>query len=71
MSRIPFHQIAQVAHECAKRVMMTGRAESLTAMNSYERRLVHTELASYTELETSSIGNEPNRRVVIAKRAIL
>jgi spoIIIJ-associated protein len=34
-------------------------------MTSYERRIVHTELAAYSDLASESVGQEPNRRVVI------
>ncbi len=51
--------------ETAKRVIQTKRAEALLPMNASERRLVHTELASYGELQTESIGQEPWRRVVV------
>ncbi len=62
--------LVRIARESAKRVMETGRAESLTPMNAFERKIVHTELAAYGNLQTQSIGTEPNRRVVI-KRASL
>lgn len=56
-----------VAKESAKRVIDTGRAESLLPMNAFERKVVHTELASYERIETQSIGAEPNRRIVIKR----
>jgi len=61
-------KLTLLAQESANRVVSTGVAESLAPMNSYERKVVHTALASYTDLATQSIGSEPNRRVVI-KRA--
>lgn len=57
--------LIDVARNTAKRVTQTQRAEALPPMSSYERRLVHTELASFKELQTESIGQEPRRRVVI------
>ncbi|MBI2670275.1 MAG: hypothetical protein HYX20_03990 [Candidatus Yanofskybacteria bacterium] len=57
--------LVDVARNTAKRVIQTQKAEALLPMSSYERRLVHTELASFKELQTESIGQEPRRRVVI------
>ncbi|MEK7122049.1 MAG: R3H domain-containing nucleic acid-binding protein [Patescibacteria group bacterium] len=34
-------------------------------MNAYERRVVHSILTEYPDIVTESIGEEPNRRVVI------
>ena len=54
-----------VAKDAARRVIQTQRAEALSPMSSYERRLVHTELASYKEIQTESIGQEPRRRIIV------
>lgn len=37
----------------------------LDPMNSYDRRIVHSIVAEYPELETESFGEAPNRYVVI------
>lgn len=57
--------LVDVARNVAKRVIQTQRAEALLPMNAYERRLVHTELASFKEVQTESIGQEPRRRIVV------
>jgi spoIIIJ-associated protein len=57
--------IVRSALEVANRVRDNKRAEALLPMSSYERRLVHIELTAYPDLETESIGEEPQRRVVI------
>lgn len=57
--------ILELAKNAASRVISTQRAEALAPMSSYERRLVHTELASCKEVLTESIGEEPRRRIVI------
>ncbi|MCC6405028.1 MAG: hypothetical protein IT405_01435 [Candidatus Yanofskybacteria bacterium] len=49
----------------ADRVRETRRSEALNPMSSYERRIVHTELAAYSDLTTESVGQDPHRRVVI------
>lgn len=61
-------ELVKLAQQTAQKVLATGRAESLPPMNSFERRVVHTELAKFQGLATQSIGAEPNRRIVI-KRA--
>ncbi len=59
------NEIALMARSIAERVMNTHRAEALPPMSSYERRLVHMELAAYQDLHTESIGQEPRRRIVV------
>jgi len=57
--------LVEVARNVARRVSQTQRAEALLPMSSYERKLVHTELASFKEVQTESIGQEPRRRIVV------
>lgn len=57
--------VLDLAKNAAQRVIGTQKAEALLPMSPYERRLVHTELAGYKEIQTESIGEEPRRRVVI------
>lgn len=53
------------AREVAKRVARTGREEELEPMNPYERKVVHDAVANVHGAESSSRGDEPERRVVI------
>lgn len=55
----------ELAKNAAQRVISTQRAEALAPMTAYERKLVHTELAGYKEVQTESVGEEPRRRIVI------
>src|SRR6185369_2407225 len=50
------NQIAAMAQEIVARVRSTQRAEVLNPMSSYERRIVHMELASASDITTESIG---------------
>jgi len=59
------NQLISLAREVAQRVIQTQKAEALSPMNSYERRLIHTELASFKEIRTESVGQEPRRRIVV------
>jgi len=61
-------RLVERAREVARRVLSTGREEELDPMNPYERKLVHDAVAEVGGLETSSRGEEPNRRVVIRRR---
>jgi spoIIIJ-associated protein len=56
-------ETAKAAFEKAK---MTGRAQALEPMPNYERRLIHAYLQEhFPEAESSSMDNEPYRKVVI------
>lgn len=63
--------VVRHAVEAASRVRESKKAEALMPMSSYERRLVHVELASCPDIETESIGEEPQRRVVIRPFTII
>lgn len=49
----------------AKDVLKSHIDAKLDPMNSYERRIVHTMISEYENLQTESIGEEPNRYVLI------
>jgi len=54
-----------LAKKTAKEVARTKVEAKLNDMNSYERRIVHTVLSESKDVYTESIGEEPNRAVVI------
>lgn len=55
----------RLAENAAKKAMQRGKPVSLDPMASWERRAVHIALKDHEGIETSSIGEEPLRRVVI------
>jgi spoIIIJ-associated protein len=57
--------IAELARAAAKKVMTTKAEVALPVMNSYERRLVHVELAMHPDVKTESIGEGKERYIVI------
>jgi predicted RNA-binding protein Jag len=57
--------IAELARAAAKKAMATKAEVTLPAMNSYERRLVHVELAVHPEVTTESVGEGKERYVII------
>lgn len=54
-----------LAHRCANKVLKTQKPYKLEPMNAYERRIIHTELQTVEGITTISIGEEPNRKIVI------
>lgn len=54
------------ARELARRVAQTGREEELEPMNAFERKVVHDAVAGVSGVQSSSRGEDPDRRVVIA-----
>lgn len=48
-----------------KEVLDTQIEVKLDPMNSYQRRIVHNLVSKYDKLTTESIGEEPNRYVII------
>ena len=57
--------LKQDVKNAAKEVRMYRRQAVLRPMSSFERRVIHLLLAEYPDIATESIGEEPNRRVVI------
>ena len=58
-------RIERLAKSVAREVSKTKVEAKLDPMNSYERRIVHTILGNSKYVTTESIGEEPNRAVVI------
>lgn len=60
--------IETLAKKLAREVKNTGIEVKMDRMNSYQRRLVHNILSDNKYVYTESIGEEPNRCVVIKPR---
>lgn len=54
-----------LARKMASNVQKSGRAMTLEPMNPYERRIIHATIQRIPGVTSSSIGDEPSRRVVI------
>lgn len=54
-----------LAKKTAKEVLRTKIEAKLDPMNSYQRRIVHSILTNFKGIYTESIGEEPNRCIVI------
>ena len=58
--------LEKLAKKLAERVLKYRRSITLEPMNPYERRIIHSTLQNNKMVTTYSVGEEPNRKVVIA-----
>jgi len=61
-------QLRELAERAAARVTETGKMLQLEPMSALERRWIHLALRDHPDVVTQSIGEEPNRRVVLVPR---
>lgn len=57
--------LKEIAHSIADQVVFSKKEIELPSMPAYERRIIHLELASRTDIATESFGQEPQRKVVV------
>ncbi len=57
----------ELAHKMAAKAIRSGRDVVLEPMNPYERRIIHMALQEESRVRTFSKGEEPYRKVVIAR----
>lgn len=57
--------LVRLARQVAREVKETKIEAQMDSMNSYERRIIHNALTNNKYVYTESIGEEPNRRVVV------
>lgn len=60
--------LTNLAKRTAGKVVRDNKEFKFEAMNSYERRIIHSALADHGKVITESYGNEPNRYVVVKLR---
>ncbi len=58
-------RLREIARRSAKEATFGRKPVKLPAMNAYERRIVHAELALRPDVHTESEGQDPNRCVVV------
>jgi spoIIIJ-associated protein len=63
--------LREVARTMADEVSLINKERELPPMSPYERRVVHSELASRIDIITESVGLEPDRRVIIKPKPAL
>ena len=57
--------LQELAEETANAVALSKQEKELEPMSSYERRVIHLQLAGRPDITTESIGIGPGRRVVV------
>jgi spoIIIJ-associated protein len=57
-------ELSELGASVAEEVKRTGEAKALSAMNAFERKIVHDAIAA-AGLRSESEGIDPNRRVVV------
>lgn len=60
-------KLEELAEKISKTVLRTGKSITLEPMTAYERKIIHSKLQENTRVETHSIGEGDNRRIVISK----
>ncbi|MEC0235606.1 RNA-binding cell elongation regulator Jag/EloR [Paenibacillus kribbensis] len=60
--------LEDLADRLANQAIRYGKEVVLEPMPSQERKLIHAKLQQHAQVRTYSKGDEPNRRVVIAKK---
>lgn len=58
--------LKDLANKLAKTVIKTRKDVKLEPMSAYERKIIHEELQNHPKVMTKSIGEEPNRKVIIS-----
>jgi len=58
-------QLVALGRSMAERVAQSGQHEELEPMTAFERKIVHDVVASVGGVRSESVGEEPNRRVII------
>ncbi len=57
--------LKDLAQRLADEVALTKKEKVLPPMPAYERRIIHLELATRSDVTTESTGQEPKRQVII------
>lgn len=58
--------LEELAEKLEKTVIRTNKSITLEPMTAYERKIIHSKLQNSKKVTTSSIGEEPYRKVVIS-----
>ncbi|MEE0865599.1 MAG: RNA-binding cell elongation regulator Jag/EloR [Clostridia bacterium] len=58
--------LEELAEKVAKTVVRTKKSVKLEPMKAYERKIIHSKLQQHSRVETTSIGEEPYRRIIVS-----
>ena len=57
--------LEDLAEKVARTVIKTKKPVKLEPMQAYERKIIHTKLQNNSKVKTYSVGEEPNRRIIV------
>jgi len=63
-----YEYLKELARSTADEVSLSKKEKELAPMPAHERRIIHLELSERQDVTTDSLGQEPERRVVILPR---
>ena len=63
--RKKYEYLRELAKSVADEVALTKKEKQLAPMPAHERRIIHLELAERTDIISESIGQEPERKIVV------
>ncbi|MCI8384654.1 MAG: protein jag [Clostridia bacterium] len=58
--------LEDLAEKVAKTVIRTKKSIKLEPMQAYERKVIHSKLQQNPKIETTSVGEEPHRRIIVS-----
>lgn len=58
--------LEDLAEKVAKTVIRTKKPVKLEPMQAYERKIIHSKLQQNVKIDTTSVGEEPHRRIVVS-----
>lgn len=58
--------LEELAEKVAKTVVRTKKSVKLEPMKAYERKIIHSKLQQHPRVETTSVGEEPYRRIIVS-----
>lgn len=57
--------LEELAEKVSKTVIKTRKKVTLEPMSAYERKIIHSKLQNHPKVTTESVGEEPNRKIVV------
>jgi len=57
--------LEELADKISKTVVKTGKKVTLEPMPAYERKIIHSRLQNNKKVTTTSVGEEPHRKIVV------
>ena len=58
--------LEDLAQKVARTVIRTKKPIKLEPMQAYERKIIHSKLQQNSRVETTSVGEEPHRRIIVS-----